>query len=105
MAISSASTTAEVQAAFDDAASWEEDGSVAKARALITAGIILLRRLPSSIDRASGTGRQAMQLDLQWTAAQVDRARAWLAMHGAAAAPLGAAAGGARYFSLEGFRE
>lgn len=44
--LSSASTLAQVQAAYDDAASYYEDASVAKAKALVTAGKILIRRLP-----------------------------------------------------------
>lgn len=44
--LSSSSTLAEVQAAYDDAASYYEDASVAKAKSLATAGKILIRRLP-----------------------------------------------------------
>ena len=43
--VDSTSTDAEVKAAYDDNASYLEDRSVAKARAFVTAGRILLRRL------------------------------------------------------------
>lgn len=43
--LSSSSTWTEVKAAYDDNASYEEDGSASKARAFITACRIILRRL------------------------------------------------------------
>jgi hypothetical protein len=46
--LSSASTDAQVWAAYDDAASFQEDLDVAKARAFVTACRILLRRRPTS---------------------------------------------------------
>ena len=47
--LTSASTDAEVEAAYDDASSWYEDQSVAKARAFVTAGTILLRRIATEM--------------------------------------------------------
>lgn len=44
--LNNASTTAQVKASYDDNASYEEDLSVSKAKAFITACIILRRRLP-----------------------------------------------------------
>jgi hypothetical protein len=49
--LSSNSTDAEVWAAYDDNASYEEDGSRAKALAFVTACGILRRRLPLSAGR------------------------------------------------------
>lgn len=45
--LTSASTLAQVEASYDDNASYAEDASVAKAKAFVTACRILLRRLPA----------------------------------------------------------
>ncbi len=58
--LSSASSFAEIRAAFDDNASYEEDDSVTKARAFVTACKLLLRRTPK---RAS-VGRDGHELEL-----------------------------------------
>jgi hypothetical protein len=50
--LSSNSTDAEVWAAYDDNASYEEDASRAKALAFVTVGRILRRRIPLSVGRA-----------------------------------------------------
>ena len=47
------STLAEVNAAYDDNSSYVEDNSTTKCRAFITAVRILLRRTPSSMQKAS----------------------------------------------------
>lgn len=54
--LSSSSTDAEVWAAFDDNASFEEDNSASKAAAFVTACRILLRRMP-----------KRMGVDGEWT--------------------------------------
>lgn len=43
--LSSSSTWAQIKAAYDDNASYEEDASVSKARAFVTACRMILRRL------------------------------------------------------------
>jgi len=43
--LSSSSTWAQIKAAYDDNASYEEDSSVSKARAFVTACRIILRRM------------------------------------------------------------
>lgn len=45
--LDSQSTNAEVWSSYDDSASYEEDQSIGKCRAFITAANILLRRRPS----------------------------------------------------------
>ena len=73
--LSSNSTDAEVWAAYDDNASYEEDASRAKALKFVTACRILRRRLPL----AAGRGPQSVtreSLD-----AEVAAARAWLDRH------------------------
>ena len=67
--LSSNSTDAEVWAAYDDNASYEEDGSRAKALAFVTACRILRRRLPLS----AGRGPQSVtreSLDAEISAAK-----------------------------------
>ena len=70
--LSSSSTDAEVWAAYDDNASYEEDVSRTKALAFITACRILARRLPISATRDSQTvTRESLQ-------SEADQARVWL---------------------------
>lgn len=49
MPLTSSSTDAEVEAAYDDNATWFEDASVTKARAFVTACLILERRLNDQV--------------------------------------------------------
>ena len=70
--LSSNSTDAEVWAAYDDNASYEEDGSRTKALAFVTACRILRRRLPLSAGRGPQTVTRE-SLD-----AEIATARAWL---------------------------
>ncbi len=80
--LSSTSTLAQVMAAYDDNASYEEDGSVSKARAFITACKILLRRLPQSTGAGGGAYvslnataiRDEMHGAQNWLASQADTA-------------------------------
>ena len=65
------SSDAAVLAAYDDAASYYEDNDPVKARALVTAGTILLRRRPSSVTQDGNT----IELDLSLIATEVKTAR------------------------------
>ena len=60
--LNGSSTLAQVETSYDDSASYLEDNSTGKAAALITAGRILLRRLPSS--SAKGSNALTFRLDL-----------------------------------------
>ncbi len=51
--LSSSDSLATVQAAYDDNAGYEEDASPAKAATFITACRILMRRLPSVVEKNS----------------------------------------------------
>ena len=77
--LSSASTRAEVHAAYMDNASYEEDGSATKCRAFITAVRILLSPQFSPA-RSRGAGRDAGEVELDYLAlkSQLDDAQAWL---------------------------
>jgi hypothetical protein len=70
--LSSNSTDAEVWAAYDDNASYEEDASRAKALSFVTACRILRRRLPLS------AGRGPQTVTREWLDAEISAAKAWL---------------------------
>ena len=93
--LSSNSTDAEVWAAYDDNASYEENGSRTKALAFVTACRILRRRLPLSAGRGPQTVTRE-SLD-----AEIAAARAWLDAH---PATTGSGNGRVRYVSMENFR-
>jgi hypothetical protein len=88
------STDAEVWAAYDDNASYEEDGCRAKAPACVTACRIL-RRLPLSAGRGPQTvTRESLE-------AEIVAAQQWLDAH---PATTGSGSGRVRYVSMENFR-
>jgi hypothetical protein len=71
--LSSASTNAQVWAAYDDNASYEEDASRSKALAFITACRFILRRRPAS------TGRGEQSVSFESIKDEMQTARDWLA--------------------------
>lgn len=82
MILSSTSTLPEVQAAYDDNASYAEDNSVAKARAFVTACRILIRRSMTRVD----TRESAIELDVSLLQAELEAAQTWLESHDTGAA-------------------
>ena len=101
MAIDSTSTDAEVWAAYDDNASYEEDASPTKCRAFITACRVILRRRPATASRGTaGGGSQAMSYES--IKSELDSARDWLQSHPDTVANGGRAM--ARFASFEDFR-
>jgi hypothetical protein len=93
--LTSASTDAQVWAAYDDNASYEEDSSRAKALAFVTACRLLLRRRPRGITRAG----ISLQFDEASIREEMKQARIWLALHP------GTAATRERFASFEDFRQ
>jgi hypothetical protein len=93
MSLTSASTDAQVWAAYDDNASYEEDGSRSKALAFITACRIILRRRPSMQSRGQ------MSLTFESIREEMNSARAWLN------ANPGTSRDEARYASFENYRD
>lgn len=81
--LSGSSTLAQVETSFDDNASYLEDNSIAKAAALITAGRILLRRLPSS----SAKGSNALTFRLDLIRSEIQTAVEYLLAHDPAKIP------------------
>lgn len=81
--LTSASTLAEIKAAYIDNASYAEDGDTTKARAFVTACRILLLKLPK---RASfGRGLSDQELDLGVLRDELRTAQRYLAGRGSAA--------------------
>ena len=93
--LSGTSTDAEVWAAYDNAASYEEDDSRTKALAFRTACMILLRR------RATYAMRSDQQITLESITKALEDVRAWLEVHPATTGETG---NRTRYFSMENFR-
>ncbi len=72
--LSSASTDAQVFAAYDDNASYSEDASVPKAKAFLTACRFLLRRMP----KRAGSGNADLELNPDLIQEEMAQARTWL---------------------------
>lgn len=75
MPLDSSSTSAEVQAAYDDNASFEENGSVPQAQAFITACLLLLRRMP----KMTNVDGQSVQFNADFVSQELQRARRFVA--------------------------
>ena len=90
--LGSSSTLAEVQAAYDDNASYREDADTTKAAAFITACSILMRRIPRS---AESGGRERIEHELVRIENERNRAEIWLRSQGGSKE---------RYFSVEEYR-
>lgn len=73
--LDSQSTNAEVWSSYDDNASYEEDQSIIKCRAFVTAANILLRRRPTS---SSIAGNEQV-FDAKVVENALIRARTWAA--------------------------
>lgn len=79
--LSSSSSFAEIRAAFDDNASYEEDGSVIKAKAFVTACRMLLRRMPkrASVGGGGGAGGHELETDPAVIKEMMTDAQEWIA--------------------------
>ena len=95
--LSSTSTDAEVFAAYDDNASYAEDGSQVKAKAFVTACLILMRRRPNFAGMVGG-----QQVTFDSLRDDMLRAEAWLDAHPASSDL--SSQPRERYFSMENFR-
>ena len=72
--LTSSSTLAEVQASYDDNASYFEDNSIAKAKAFVTACRILLRRTATQMVK----GSNQVNLNVPLIEKQLEEAQEWL---------------------------
>ncbi|MDX9862468.1 MAG: hypothetical protein RBS99_16275 [Rhodospirillales bacterium] len=95
-ALSSLSTDAEVWAAYDDAASYQEDASRTKALTFITACRMLRRRLPIN------AGRDGQSVSRESLAEEVDQANKWLAANPASS---GSGSLRVRFGNFQDFRD
>ena len=93
--LSSSSTDAQVRAAYDDNASYEEDASASKCQAFITACKILLVRRPSSVTNDGTT----VAFNDQAVLDELARARTWLAGNQSSRG------GGVKYLDFSGVRD
>jgi len=94
--LTSASTLAQIKAAYADNASYQEDADVAKARAFVTACRLLLLKTPSKVMHGKAGGIEFSVASIQQ---QLDAANRWLACSLAAAD-----GGGITFPSFDGFR-
>ena len=75
MPLSSASTFDEIRDSYKDNATYVEDGSVTKAKAFVTACIMLLLELP----KQASTRESSLALSPELIKDQMDSANRWLA--------------------------
>jgi hypothetical protein len=98
--LSSSSTRDEVLAAYADNASYEEDDSVPKAKAFVTACRLLLSPKHSAV-RTNAMGIE-VELELELIRAEMIAAQEWLAASGESART---SAGEVMHSSFEEFRD
>jgi hypothetical protein len=95
MTLSSASTLAQVQAAYDDNLDYDLEASIAKARAFIQAARMLLRRTAEEVQAGGGERIRETYLKLEGRLKEAER---WLRGQ---TATMGS--GGSRALSLEDY--
>jgi hypothetical protein len=93
--LTSSSTDAQVWAAYDDNASYEEDGDRTKALAFLTACKFLIRRKPKRMEH---DGRSS-DFDAEAIRDEMSAARNWLALNPASTTAA------VRYADLAGYRD
>jgi len=96
--LTSASTLADIKAAYADNASYLEDGSAVKARLFITACRLLLLALPKRAMKGGRTSGEEIELDPSLLAGQINEAKRFLTEANLVAAP-------PKLFSVEYFRD
>jgi hypothetical protein len=78
MPLSAQSTLAEVQSAYDDNASYLENGSIEQAHAFITACRFLIRRLPARVSKGGRQQGEETELNVRLLADQINEAKRFL---------------------------
>lgn len=76
-----AATLAEAQEARLDNADYDEDGSVAKAKAFRTACRRLMTLLPMSMMRGAGSNQQTVAFRIEELRRDIDSVESWLAVN------------------------
>lgn len=102
MSLSSSSTLAEIQAAYDDNSSYDLNGSVSQCKNFIIACRMLLRRTPT----AATQDRGSIQMNTDALKTALDLATQWLFQNSGTTNSDGAqTGGGTRHFDLSNFRD
>jgi len=85
--LTSSSSIDEIIASYADNASYEEDGSVTKARAFVTACRLLLLKLPKSASVGGGDrgGGHEMELEPRLIKEELAAAQQWVALNASTA--------------------
>lgn len=83
--VTSSTTLAELKSLYQANCSWEEDGSVAKAKTFVTVCKALLLQLP----KQSGKGGASMSLNPELIEKEMERARAFIQANGSINGPSG----------------
>ena len=96
--LTSASTLAEIRAAYADNASYLEVGSAVKARTFITACRLLLLSLPKRAMKGGRSSGEEIELEPRLLAEQIGEAKRFLSEANLAAAT-------PKVFSIENFRD
>jgi hypothetical protein len=99
MSLDSNSTLADIQAAYDDNASYEIDGSVSKARLFVLACRLLQGRTIKRVRSGGQGGGFESERDPAQIRKEMEDAQAWLARNDP-----GQRGGHVRAFDLRGFR-
>jgi hypothetical protein len=97
--LNSASSLAEIKAAYFDNASYSEDADVAKARAFITACRCLLMKIPRRVARG-GPASEEIEMEPRLLMDQIAEAKKWLTDN----APSSASDGAVRFSDFSNFR-
>lgn len=100
MALTSASTFAEVRAAYDDNLDYDLVASVTKAKDFIQAARFLLRRLTMEMTHGQSTVRD----DPKKISGELAKAEAWWRANDATASGAAAGAGRVRHYDTRDFR-
>lgn len=93
-ALSSTSTLADIEAAYDNNASYAENGSLTEARSFASACRLLLRRVPQN---AAKDG-ESLQTTIALIQEELRKAEEWISIKAAVTS------GGVKRASLRGFR-
>lgn len=101
MALTSASTLAEVQAQYDDNVAYDLNGSVSSCKSFIEAGRMLLRRL---VDETQGANGARVRQERAVIAEQLAAAQRWWMANDANAGVVSGRSNGVREISFEEFR-
>ena len=101
MALTSASTLAEVQAQYDDNVSYDLNGSVASCKLFIEAARLLLRRL---VDETQAGGGARIRQERAVIERELASAKNWWMSSDPNAGTAGGASNGVREISFEEFR-